>query len=143
MSTLERAIAIAYESHSGMMDKGGSPYILHPLRVMLSLSSAEERIVGVLHDVCEDCPGWTLERLGAEGFSDRVIAALDSVTKRPGEDYETFVRRAAANPIGRRVRLADLEDNCDLSRIPAPTAIDHQRIDKYREAVQLLRGNGA
>ena len=109
MSTLERAIVIAAEGHSGAKDKGGKPYILHPLRVMLSLSSPEERIVAVLHDVCEDCPGWTLDRLRTEGFSERVITALDSVTKRPDEDYETFIKRAAADPIGRRVKLADLQ----------------------------------
>jgi (p)ppGpp synthase/HD superfamily hydrolase len=139
MSTLERAIVIATEGHSGEKDKGGAPYILHPLRMMLSLSTLEERIVAVLHDVCEDCPGWTLDRLSAEGFPDHVIAALDSVTKRQGEDYEAFARRAAANPIGRRVKLADLEDNCDLSRIAAPTESDRQRIEKYRRAIQLIQ----
>lgn len=139
MSTLERAIAIAVEGHAGVTDKGGAPYILHPLRVMLSLSSPEERIVAVLHDVCEDCPGWTLGRLRAEGFSDRVITALDSVTKRSGEDYEPFIKRAAADPIGRRVKLADLQDNSDISRIAAPTDADHQRIAKYRHAIKLLK----
>jgi (p)ppGpp synthase/HD superfamily hydrolase len=121
MSTLERAIVIAAEGHAGVKDKGGAPYILHPLRMMLSLSSSDERIVAVLHDVCEDCQGWTLDRLRGEGFPDRTIAALDSVTTREGEDYEAFARRAAANPIGRQVKLADLKDNCDLSRIAAPT----------------------
>src|SRR5258708_25482609 len=124
MRTLERAIAIAAEAHSGVLDKGGAPYILHPLRMMLSLSTVEERIVAVLHDVCEDCPGWTLDRLRAEGFSEHIITALDAVTKREGEDYEDFARRAAANPIGRNVKLADLADNCDLSRIAAPTEVD-------------------
>jgi hypothetical protein len=68
MSTLERAIAIAADGHAGVTDKGGAPYILHPLRMMLSLSSPDERIVAVLHDVCEDCEGWTLDRLRDEGF---------------------------------------------------------------------------
>src|SRR5262245_5080201 len=98
MSTLERAIAIAAEAHAGVKDKGGAPYILHPLRMMLKLSTPEERIVAVLHDVCEDCPEWTFERLRNEGFSVRVIEALDSVTKQEGESYEDFVLRAAANP---------------------------------------------
>jgi hypothetical protein len=61
------------------------------------------------------------------------------VTKREDEDYEAFVRRAAANPIGRRVKLADLEDNCDISRIPEPTARDYERIEKYRRAIKLIR----
>src|SRR6202034_2035323 len=85
MRELERAIAIAVEGHSGQVDKAGEPYILHPLRVMLNCATAEERIVGVLHDVVEDCPGWTFERLREEGFSDTVLTALDAVTHREGE----------------------------------------------------------
>jgi (p)ppGpp synthase/HD superfamily hydrolase len=139
VSTLERAIAIAAEAHAGQVDKAGAPYVLHPLRMMLRVTSNDERVVAVLHDVCEDCPGWTLDRLRAEGFPDHVIDALRSVTKRDGEDYEGFVRRAAANPIGRRVKLADLEDNCDLSRIAAPTQRDFERIEKYQRAIELIR----
>jgi (p)ppGpp synthase/HD superfamily hydrolase len=138
MSTLEQAIVIAANGHAGAKDKAGAPYILHPLRMMLSLSTTDERIVAVLHDVCEDCDGWTLARMKDEGFPDHIIAALDSVTKRDGEDYEAFVRRAAANPIGRRVKLADLKDNCDLSRISTPTANDYKRIEKYRRAIQSI-----
>jgi len=109
-----------------------------PLRMMLRLSSPDERIVAVLHDVVEDCPGWIFDRLRDEGFSDEVIAALDSVTKREGEKYEDFVKRAAANPIGRNVKLADLADNCDLSRIAEPTEADYQRIEKYQRAIKLI-----
>src|SRR2546430_905821 len=105
---------------------------------MLSMSSIDERIVAVLHDVCEDCPGWTLDRLRGEGFPDHIIEAVRSVTKRDGEDYEAFVRRAAANQIGRRVKLADLHDNCDLSRIAVPSEGDLQRIEKYRRAMDLI-----
>src|SRR5271156_7208944 len=100
MSNLERAIAIAAEAHAGQVDKAGAPYVLHPLRMMLRVSSLDERIVAVLHDVCEDCPGWTFDRLRAEGFSDHIIEALDAVTKREGQDYEDFARRTAANQIG-------------------------------------------
>jgi (p)ppGpp synthase/HD superfamily hydrolase len=138
MSTLERAIVIAANGHAGVKDKAGAPYILHPLRMMLSLSSLDERIVAVLHDVCEDCEGWTLGRVKDEGFPDHIIATLDSVTNRDGEDYDAFVRRAAANPIGRRVKLADLADNCDLSRISKPTQRDYERIEKYRRAIKLI-----
>ena len=138
MSTLERAIAIAAEAHAGQVDKAGLPYMLHPLRIMLRMSSIDERIVAVLHDVCEDCPGWTFDRLRREGFSDRIVDALDSVTKRDGEEYEDFVRRAVANPIGGRVKLADLLDNIDLSRIAAPSERDFQRIEKYRRAIDLI-----
>ncbi len=142
MSTLERAIAIAAEAHAGQIDKAGAPYVLHPLRMMLSLKTPEERIVAVLHDVCEDCPGWTFDRLRNEGFSDEILEALDSVTKRDGEDYFDFARRAGANEVGRSVKLADLRDNCDLTRIASPTDADLARIDKYRRAIALIGGMG-
>jgi (p)ppGpp synthase/HD superfamily hydrolase len=106
--------------------------------MMLSLATTEERIVAVLHDVCEDSPGWDFERLRREGFSEKIVMALDSVTKREGETYEEFALRAAADPIGRRVKLADLTDNCDLSRISVPTDRDHDRIAKYRRAIELI-----
>ena len=115
MSTLEHAIALAAKAHEGQTDKAGEPYILHPLRMMLKLKMSEERISAVLHDVVEDC-GWALERLRAEGFSEVVVGAIDAVTKRPGESYEDFVHRAAAHPIGRRVKIADLEDQLDAAR---------------------------
>jgi len=66
---------------------------------MRSLTGQADQIVGVLHDVSEDCPGWTMDRLRAEGFSVEVLQALDSVTKREGEDYDAFVKRAADNPM--------------------------------------------
>ena len=141
MSTLERAIAIAAEAHTGVVDKAGAPYILHPLRVMLGVSTMDERMVAVMHDVVEDSP-WTFERLRVEGFSEAVIAGLDAVTKRKGEDYDAFVRRAASNAIGRRVKLADLTDNLDLSRIANPTEDDFRRMEKYRRAVAYIKGLG-
>lgn len=159
MSTLERAIEIAVSAHKGQVDKAGAPYVLHPLRVMHSLraESVQTQIVGVLHDVVEDCEGWTFERLGSEGFSAEIIDALRAVTKLPEEEraqksattpedkfavYETFVLRAAKNVIGRRVKLADLRDNCDLSRIAAPSAKDHARVERYQRAIVRLAADG-
>ncbi|WP_367085003.1 HD domain-containing protein [Pseudomonas sp. HOU2] len=136
--TLERAIAIAATAHAGQVDKGGAPYILHPLKVMLRMTTLEERIVAVLHDVVEDC-GISLDDLRKEGFSEEVLSAIESVTKVPGESYEDFVERAAQNPIGRAVKLADLEENSDLSRIASPSWEDLERIEKYRRAIGRLR----
>lgn len=138
MSTLERAVAIAALAHEGQRDKADAPYILHPLRVMLRVASEAERITAVLHDVVEDCEGWSFERLLGEGFSIEIIDALRSVTKCDGESYEDFVARACRNPIGRRVKLSDLHDNCDLSRISNPTEKDHARIARYRRAIAFI-----
>jgi hypothetical protein len=141
MSTLERAIAIAAAAHAGQVDKAGRPYILHSLRVMLALDTTDDQIVGVLHDVIEDTDV-TIDGLRAEGFSEVVLAALASVTNREGEDYPAFVLRAAANPIGRRVKLADLRDNSDLSRIAHPTQKDHERLARYRAAIDAIQALG-
>lgn len=137
MSTLERAIAIAARAHAGQVDKGGAPYILHPLRVMLRLFEPREQLVAVLHDVIEDSPV-TLEQLRGEGFSEEVLQALAALTKVEGEDYPGFIRRAAQNPLARRVKRADLAENSDLSRIPEPSEDDRRRLEKYRQAIQYL-----
>ena len=140
MATLDQAIIIATSAHAGQTDKAGAPYILHPLRVMLAQTTNAARIAAVLHDVCEDSPDWSLAKLRAEGFSEEVLAAIDAVTKREHEenDYEAFVLRAAANEVGRLVKLADLRDNADLTRIVAPTDADRARVAKYLRAIVVL-----
>jgi (p)ppGpp synthase/HD superfamily hydrolase len=136
---LERAIEIAVAAHKGMKDKGGNPYILHPLRIMISLTTEDERIVGVLHDVVEDCPEWTFERLKAEGFSERVLTSLKSVTKNSNDnDYQAFVERAKSDPVGRMVKIADIKDNLDVTRIGELRAEDIARINRYKKALQVL-----
>ncbi len=137
MSTLERAIALAAVAHEGQVDKAGAPYILHVLRVMLRLTTPPERMAAALHDIVEDC-GWTLDRLRAEGFPEEVIAGVDAVTRRDSESYEEFVLRAKAHPIGRRVKLADLEDNSDVTRLSGITERDQARLEKYRRAMDTL-----
>ena len=141
MSTLERAIVIAAEAHAGITDKGGAPDILHPLRMMMDLNLPKSVLSPYSMMRGEDCPGWTFERLRGEGFSEEILAALDLVTKREGETYEEFALRAAINPIGRRVKLADLRDNSDLARIANPSVKDHQRIAKYVRAMELIRNS--
>lgn len=133
MATLERAIALAVEAHAGARDKAGQPYILHPLRVMFRLEGNAERIVAVLHDVVEDT-GRTPEDLRALGFSEEVLAALACVTKREGESYDDFVTRAMSNPIAKRVKLADIEDNLDVRRLAAVAEKDGERINRYLKA---------
>ena len=143
-SPVERAVVIALHAHRGQVDKAGAPYVLHPLRMMARMTDDDSRMAAVLHDVVEDGPGWTFERLRAEGIPDVVVEAIAFLTKRPEEegDYEAFIRRAARNPIACRVKLADLEDNMDLSRIAAPGARDFRRVEKYRKAKALLETLG-
>ena len=136
---LARAIEIAASAHKNQADKGGSPYILHPIRVMMSLYTEDEKIVGVLHDVVEDSDVWNFERLKEEGFEENILSALKSVTKvSEDEDYQKFIKRAGQNEIGRNVKIADIKDNLDVTRIGTLNEKDLLRINKYKEALLFL-----
>ena len=137
LDLLERAIGIAVKAHRGQTDRYGAPYILHPLRVMNRLDSPVEKIVGILHDVVEDTD-WTFQDLAEAGFTERVIEALKCVTKKEGEDYHDFVVRSASDPLARKVKIADLEDNMDLRRAPEASPKDTERFAKYLKAWHFL-----
>lgn len=135
---LAEAIALAARLHAGTVDKAGAPYILHPLRVMQAVDSDEDRIAAVLHDCVEDC-GISLHEINAM-FGRAVSDAIDALTRREDESYEDFVLRCKANPIARRVKLADLEDNMNLDRLGrAPTVADLDRNRKYAAACYVLQ----
>ena len=135
---IERAIQIAVEAHAGAKDKGGSPYILHPINVMMRMKTDDEKIVAILHDVVEDTD-WTFQTLREEGFSETILDALASVTKvSEDEDYELFIERCSKNAIGSRVKVADLMENLDVTRIGELREKDMKRINKYKKAIKVL-----
>jgi len=137
---LNKAIEIAAKAHIGQVDKGGNPYILHPLRVMMNFCGSESeavKICAVLHDVAEDTDV-TLDDLQAEGFSEDIISALDCLTKRDAESYDEFISRVLTDEIACKVKNGDLADNMDLTRIPNPTEKDKQRVKKYRDAAARI-----
>jgi len=142
MASLEKAIEIAAQAHAGQLDKAGQPYILHPVRVMLQVPEDQERIAAVLHDVVEDTP-MSLEDLRCEGFPEAVLEAVAALTKRAGETRMEAAQRAVANPTARAVKIADVTDNMDLSRIPQPTGRDQQRREEYEEVLEFLRSHNA
>lgn len=135
---LNKAIEIAARAHRGQADKGENPYILHPIRVMLSTKTELERICAVLHDVVEDSD-YTFNKLRKVGFSEEVIAVLDCLTKREGEEYNEFIDRVLKNETACRVKLADLIDNMDLTRLKEPTQTDEARIKKYQIAAGRIK----
>jgi (p)ppGpp synthase/HD superfamily hydrolase len=140
MPTLEDAISLAAKAHRGCKDKAGAVYILHPLRVMLRMKTNDERIIALLHDVVEDTE-YTLEDLRKAGYSQKILQSLDYLTKRDGEEYKEFINRVKHNPLARKVKIADVEDNLDLARIKNPKKRDFMRIEKYRRALsELMKG---
>lgn len=134
---IETALAIALEAHAGQRDKAGAPYILHPLRVMLAMEGEVEQVAALLHDVVEDS-NWTLEALRQRGIPEEATVAIEALTKRPEESYEAFIARAGANPIARRVKIADLEDNMDIRRLSVLGVEEMKRLQRYRRAWELL-----
>jgi len=140
VGTLERAIAIAAQVHAGHRDKVGESYILHPLRVMLRMPSAELRIIAVLHDVLEDS-AMTDEDLRHAGFAPAVVEAVVALTRQPREPYKALVKRAARNPLARTVKLADIADNLDQVRRARLSAVTARRLEsKYAAALAILCG---
>jgi hypothetical protein len=134
---MDRAAAVCVASHAGQTDKAGQAYFQHPMRVALRCMTTEQKIVALLHDTIEDTTV-TPEYLREQGFSQEIVDAILSVTKRDGESYEDFIKRAAENPIGRVVKLHDLEDNLNVFRLAEVKPEDAQRLTKYLAAYRAL-----
>ena len=136
---LEKALRIAVEAHAGQVDKSGKPYIFHPLRVCCRCFTDEEKMVALLHDTIEDTE-ITTEDLLSEGFPPYIVEAILSISRNEDETYEEFVKRTGLNPLGRAVKLHDLEDNMDISRLEQVTEKDLDRLNKYIKAYRYLKG---
>lgn len=134
---LEKALVIATKAHEGQKDKAGAPYIFHPIRVSNRCRTEEERIVALLHDVIEDTNVTSSDLLDA-GFPPTIVEAVLSITRNEGESYEDFVIRSKQNLIGRQVKIHDLEDNMDITRLRQLTEKDLERLNKYLTAYRSL-----
>lgn len=108
---LTRARQIAEAAHAGQEDKLGRPFMSHLERVAVMVDGPRAKTIAYLHDLIEKAPGWTEGRLVEEGFENDIIEAVDALTRRSGEDYLGFARRALENENARPVKLADLIDN--------------------------------
>lgn len=113
--------------------------MLHPLRLMLQFKISEAMIVAVLHDVVEDSEV-TFADLAEAGFSERVVAMLRLLTHAKDTPYMDYIRALGSDPLARKVKLADLADNMDLTRIAEPTEKDLARLKRYAEAYRFLVG---
>lgn len=133
----EKDMQIAIKVHSSQVDKGRKTYIEHSLRVEKLCDDEDCKIVALLHDTVED-GDITAEYLLMQGFPTYLVDAVLSVSRNKGEDYFDFIQRCKANPIGRRVKLADLKDNMDITRLNELTDKDVERLKKYHKAYKIL-----
>jgi len=134
---LQKAIEMAEEAHKGQTDRAGKPYIGHITRVMQAGKTIEQRMAGILHDIVEDTH-WTFEDLLREGIPAEVVDAVRCLTKINNESYDQFIERIKNNPIAAAVKLNDLRDNMDITRLPAITDKDVERLRKYHRAYSEL-----
>jgi (p)ppGpp synthase/HD superfamily hydrolase len=135
--TFSRAYQLARRMHLGQLDKAGKPYIGHPERVAAGFSDDFLKTIAILHDLVEDTE-LTLEEIERE-FGAEVAIEVDALTRREGEAYMDYVRRCAERWAARQVKMADLKDNLDLSRLPVVLAQDNTRVTRYTEALSFLR----
>ena len=133
---VEAARRLAEKMHASQTDKAGNAYITHPQRVAARLTTPQEQVVGWLHDTVEDTP-LTLGEVAAR-FGPETAAAVDAISRRDGESWDDYIDRVKQNPIARRVKVSDLIDNSNLSRLPRVTMKDVQRQVKYNRALETL-----
>ena len=139
---VEEAQAWAEKWHAGQKDKAGLPYATHPQRVAARLKLPEEQVVAWLHDTVEDT-ALTLSAIEMQ-FGPETAAAVDAISRREGEDWDHYLIRVRENDLARQVKISDLIDNSNLSRIPRITMRDVDRQEKYNRALRfLLQDKGA
>lgn len=131
------AIELANNLHKDQVDKGGNPYILHPLAVMNKVETIKEKIVAILHDILEDTP------MKKEGllinFDEEIVDAIETLTKIGGQTWDEYIEQIKGNELARKVKIADLEHNMNLSRLNRGiTKEDKKRYEKYRAGKEKL-----
>lgn len=134
------AISIVSQSFENVLDRGGKPYILHCLYVMNNVDQTDPELmqIAVMHDLLEDCPQWTVNKLRGAGFNNRVLTALELLTHAPLMPYDTYIERIGVNEDARRVKLADLKHNSCVTRLKGLREKDFARLQKYAQAYSYL-----
>ena len=136
-SMVDLALSIARKAHEGQLDKAGVDYIEHPIYVASQVDTEEEKAVALLHDVIEDSLV-SAEGLLQAGLPETVVTAVQVLTKKKEQDYQTYLETVKKNPLARVVKLADLKHNSDLSRLSSITEKDRERLKKYKKALDFL-----
>jgi len=135
---LQKAIIIVSNAFLYQKDKAGKSYIFHLLYVMGKGQTETEKIIGVLHDLIEDC-GNTYASLILEEFGQEIFDAVKCLTKTKDENYNVYLKKVKDNKLAQQVKLYDLEHNMDISRLSNPKQKDYARLEKYKKSYDYLR----
>lgn len=131
-----KTFLIMYKAHKGQKDKGGKAYFLHPLRVSLKIKDKRAKVIGLLHDVIEDSDKYKLSDFTF--LDEEQVEALKTLTHDKSVPYFDYIDKIKANPLARKVKLSDLEDNMNFSRLKEITDKDRERLAKYEKAREIL-----
>ena len=135
---LDKAIKIAIDAHAGQVDKGGKPYILHPLRLMMKFSHERLQIIAVLHDVIEDS-SVTIRDLNFAGFESEIVEAVVALTRTKENNYNQYMTLIKWNVLAKQVKIEDIKDNLQVTRLKSFGDADAKRVSKYISALEYLR----
>lgn len=135
---LGKAVRLAAKVHQGQLDRFDQPFLLHVLRVATKGRDAEEQVLGALHDVLERSE-LTMADLRERGYPEKLLVALDHITRRSNEDYETYIDRVALNSLALRVKVHDLADKMDLRNVAELNEADLRRYNKQMAAYKKLK----
>lgn len=135
-----KAIKFCIKAHDGQLDKSGLPYMLHPIHVAEMMDDELSVCTALLHDVVEDT-SYTIEDIKKEGFPEAVTDAVRVLTKSRDMEYMDYIKRVKTNPLAVKVKLADIEHNSDLTRVPVVSEADIMRNKKYKKAKEYLESD--
>ena len=135
----KKALKLAFKAHKDQLDKGGLPYIYHPLHLAEQMKDEDTTVTALLHDIVEDT-NYTMEDLRQMGFRESVCRALELLTHDESVPYMEYISKIKENPVAKAVKLADLQHNSDLSRLESTSLNEstYKRLEKYKEAIALL-----
>ena len=134
----ERALTLASVRHAGQKDKGGAPYVMHVIRVMMGVNSSDEKLAALLHDLLEDTET-TEKELLEYGFAPHTVELVKLLSRAENEDYMDYIRRLSVEKSAVLIKLSDLKDNKDRTRQKEKLdKEDIERLKKYHRAEEFL-----
>ena len=135
----KKAMKICFSAHKDQTDKSGLPYVFHPFHLAESMDDEFSCALALLHDVVEDSDT-TIDDIRKMGFPDEITEALSLLTHERSVPYMEYVRKISENPLARKVKIADLTHNSDLTRMDTVDEYALRRNEKYALALKFLRG---
>ncbi len=135
----KQALKLMFAKHKDQVDKSGIPYVFHPFTVAQSMDDENSTIVALLHDVIEDTDT-TIDELVEMGFNDEIISALKILTHDKSVAYFDYIEKIKSNSLATKVKISDLKNNSDLSRLNKITQKDVERVEKYKKSLEILNG---